>query len=74
MFDTNAEQEIARDSEKKSIKLSFVVPVFNEAETVCVFLDRIRAVFKRYDAITWRISHETNKCVIQRAVGKKTYG
>lgn len=34
MFDTNAEQETARDNEKKSIKLSLVVPILNEYEVL----------------------------------------
>lgn len=55
MSDTCAEQEFANESGTKSVKLSFVVPIFNEAEMVCKFVDRVRAVFKQYDAINLEI-------------------
>lgn len=55
MFDANAEQEVPRDNEKKSIKLSLVVPIFNEGATVAAFLGRVKAVFKKYDAIRLEI-------------------
>jgi hypothetical protein len=34
-----------KDSESSPVQLSLVVPVFNEAETVEVFIDRVATVF-----------------------------
>jgi polyisoprenyl-phosphate glycosyltransferase len=42
-------------SENKNIRLSFVVPVFNEAETVSAFVDRVKAVFDKLDTLSLEI-------------------
>lgn len=55
MSDAYSEQVIETTSEKKITKLSLIVPVFNEAETVRAFVDRVRTVFQRYDAISLEV-------------------
>ena len=42
-------------SESENIRLSFVVPVFNEAETVSAFVDRVKAVFDKLDTLSLEI-------------------
>lgn len=40
---------------QENIKLSLVVPVFNESETVCLFIERVKKVFDKFNKINLEV-------------------
>jgi glycosyltransferase involved in cell wall biosynthesis len=55
MLDSNLIADITDARSNKNIKLSLVVPVFNESETVSLFVDRIKSVFDKCFAIKFEL-------------------
>lgn len=55
MLKSNLLEDIADARSIDSIELSFVVPVFNESETVSLFVERVKAVFDKFQAINLEI-------------------
>lgn len=55
MLDLNSLEETTEARNIANIKLSLVVPVFNESETVSLFADRVKAAFDKFTDITVEI-------------------
>lgn len=55
MLESNSLEDIADARNIESIGLSFVVPVFNESETVSLFVERVKTVFDKFQAINLEI-------------------
>lgn len=55
MLDAKSLEDVADARSLESLGLSFVVPVFNESETVSLFIERAKAVFDKFPAVNLEI-------------------